>query len=164
MQRYDLNDLKNVMKRLRDPDTGCPWDVRQTIESLQPFILEETYEVISAIIKSDFNNLSEELGDLLFQILFISQIADEMEEFNFEIIVDQLVKKMVSRHPHVFPEGSITSVNTQAHKISQSELKSRWETDSRARDPRRDLRAWLMIFLWHCPHFFNLSNFKSVQA
>ena len=93
MQRYDLNDLKNVMKRLRDPDTGCPWDVRQTIESLQPFILEETYEVISAIIKSDFNNLSEELGDLLFQILFISQIADEMEEFNFEIIVDQLVKK-----------------------------------------------------------------------
>ena len=133
MQRYDLNDLKNVMKRLRDPDTGCPWDVRQTIESLQPFILEETYEVISAIIKSDFNNLSEELGDLLFQILFISQIADEMEEFNFEIIVDQLVKKMVSRHPHVFPEGSITSVNTQAHKISQSELKSRWETDKQSK-------------------------------
>ena len=104
-----LQRVEYLMARLRDKDTGCPWDVKQTYKSVVPFTIEETYEVVDAIEKGDFNHLKEELGDLLFQVIFYAQIAKEEKRFDLNDIADGLVAKLVRRHPHVFPEGTLHS-------------------------------------------------------
>jgi len=104
-----LQRVEYLMARLRDKDTGCPWDVKQTYKSVVPFTIEETYEVVDAIEKGDFNHLKEELGDLLFQVVFYAQIATEEGRFDLHDIAEGLVTKLVRRHPHVFPEGTLHS-------------------------------------------------------
>ncbi len=104
-----MQRVEYLMARLRDKDTGCPWDVKQTYKSVVPFTIEETYEVVDAIEKGDFNHLNEELGDLLFQVFFYAQIATEEDRFNIDDVADGLVTKLVRRHPHVFPEGTLHS-------------------------------------------------------
>lgn len=94
--------IKALMTRLRDPETGCPWDSVQTFESIAPYTIEEAYEVNDAIERYDMHDLKDELGDLLFQILFHSKIAEEAGYFNMDDVCERLVDKMVSRHPHVF--------------------------------------------------------------
>ncbi|HKM15502.1 MAG TPA: nucleoside triphosphate pyrophosphohydrolase [Marinospirillum sp.] len=108
MQRpYALDDLLNLMARLRDPETGCPWDLKQTRQSLVPHTLEEVYEVVECIEANDVEHLKEELGDLLLQVIFYAQLANEEQRYNFADIVDVLTNKLVTRHPHIFPDGEL---------------------------------------------------------
>jgi ATP diphosphatase len=93
------------MRMLRDKDNGCPWDIEQTLESLSPCVIEEAYEVSDAIAKKDYDNLKEELGDVLLQVIFQAEIANELKLFNFDEIVDTLNKKLIRRHPHVFKDA-----------------------------------------------------------
>lgn len=118
----ELNTLVELMARLRAPD-GCPWDRRQTHESLKPFLLEETYEVLEAIDGGDPESLKEELGDLLLQILFHSQIASERSEFAFKEIAQNLAQKLIRRHPHVFQEQK---ERKRVH--SSDQVAHQWET------------------------------------
>src|SRR3989441_11479196 len=98
--------LLEIMRRLREPG-GCPWDREQTRTSLKPFLIEETYEVLEAIESGDTAALQEELGDLLFQVVFHAQIAVERGEFDMAALLGRLADKMISRHPHVFGEATV---------------------------------------------------------
>ncbi len=100
----DLKSLIDIMSALRG-ERGCPWDKEQTRESLKPFIVEEAYEVLEAIDENHPEAIKEELGDLLFQIVFQSQIAREKGEFDMEGVIDKIGKKMIARHPHVFGDA-----------------------------------------------------------
>ena len=101
-KKYTITDLIDVMARLRDPETGCPWDKEQTYETILPCTIEEVYEVADAIDNKDYDNLQEELGDLLFQVIYYAQFAHEENRFDFNDIVNGITSKMISRHPHVF--------------------------------------------------------------
>lgn len=104
----NFNALVSIVERLRSPQ-GCPWDREQTTESLKTYLIEEVYEVIEAIEQDNPEALKEELGDLLFHILFLSHIAREQEKFDIWGVIDRISKKMVSRHPHVFGQKKISS-------------------------------------------------------
>lgn len=124
--RYHLDDLLTLMARLRDPLDGCPWDCQQTAQSLIPHTLEEVYEVVDAIEQADWAHLAEELGDLLFQIVFYCQLAREAGHFDLTTVVDQLTQKLIRRHPHVFPDGTLAS--RRANNAPElAELANRWE-------------------------------------
>lgn len=123
---YQVEDLLYLMSRLRDPKTGCPWDIKQTFQTILPHTLEEAYEVADAIEKQDYAHLKEELGDLLFQVIFYSQLGKEASHFDFPQIVDTLVAKLVRRHPHVFPSGELHSEDNVT-PLSDEEIKGRWE-------------------------------------
>lgn len=97
-----LETLLNIMQSLRDPETGCPWDQKQTFSSVVPHTIEEVYELADAIEMQDFSDLKGELGDLLFQVVFYAQIAKEQGLFEFSDILETLNEKLVRRHPHVF--------------------------------------------------------------
>lgn len=101
---YNINDLKNVMKKLLS-EKGCPWDKAQNHESLKKYLIEECYEAIEAINNNDMDNLCEELGDILFQVMFHSELAEKEGCFNFDNVVNNVTKKMIYRHPHVFTEN-----------------------------------------------------------
>ena len=101
---YTLNDLKRIMSSLRDPVNGCEWDKNQDSDSIKKYCIEEAYEVVDAIERNDNEALCEELGDLLFQVIFHAQINSEKENFNLEDIINSISKKMIRRHPHVFDE------------------------------------------------------------
>ena len=110
---YNLEDLRNIMSRLRDPEQGCPWDKEQTLETLVSYTLEEAYEVADAIHRGDDQELRDELGDLLFQIIFYAQITSEKNRFNFDDIVNAIAEKLVRRHPHVFANEKIENAEEQ---------------------------------------------------
>ncbi len=97
-----LTDLLDVMRALRDPETGCPWDIEQDFKSIVPYTIEEAYEVADAIARDDLAALKEELGDLLLQVVYHSQMAGEQDAFTFDDVVDGITRKMIRRHPHVF--------------------------------------------------------------
>ena len=101
-KKYKISDLLKIMEELRDPKSGCPWDKKQTFESIIPHSIEEVYEVAEEIYNKNYINLENELGDLLFQVIYLSQIAKEKKKFDFNDVVDKIAKKMVFRHPHVF--------------------------------------------------------------
>lgn len=109
----NLDDLLQLMSELRDPIKGCPWDKVQTHETIAPYTIEEAYEVAEAIITKDMQAFKEELGDLLFQVIFQSQIAQENKEFDFHDVLTGLVNKMRDRHPHVFGDEKIDSIEEQ---------------------------------------------------
>jgi ATP diphosphatase len=100
----DIMPLVEIMQRLRDPETGCPWDVAQDFASIAPYTVEEAYEVEDAIARNDLNDLKGELGDLLLQVIFHSQMAAETETFTLQDVIDGICDKMVRRHPHVFAD------------------------------------------------------------
>ena len=97
-----LDRLRAIMVRLRDPVTGCPWDVEQTFQTIAPYTLEEAYEVADAIERGDFDELKSELGDLLFQVIFHARMAEEQGLFAFDDVVTAIADKLERRHPHVF--------------------------------------------------------------
>ncbi len=101
-KKNKLNDLIDVVKRLRNPKNGCPWDIQQTSKSLAKYTLEEAYEVIEAIESNNNKELEGELGDLLLQVIYHSVIAAEKKKFSIDDVIDTSVKKMKSRHPHIF--------------------------------------------------------------
>ncbi len=105
-RRYTVEDLLSVMARLRDKDTGCPWDVEQSFATIAPYTIEEAYEVADAIAREDLGALKEELGDLLLQVVYHAQMASEDARFGFADVVDAITRKMIRRHPHVFADAS----------------------------------------------------------
>ena len=105
-RRYTVDDLLSVMARLRDKETGCPWDVEQSFATIAPYTIEEAYEVADAIARDDLDALKEELGDLLLQVVYHAQMASELERFDFADVVDVIARKMIRRHPHVFADAS----------------------------------------------------------
>lgn len=107
--RYSFADLKTLAARLRDPADGCPWDIEQTYQSVTKHTLEEVYEVIDTIERQDYTHLREELGDLLFQIVLYAQIAQDEQRFCLDDVISDLVAKLIFRHPHVFPDGTLSS-------------------------------------------------------
>jgi ATP diphosphatase len=123
--RYDIDDLLRVMQRLRDPQHGCPWDLKQDFMSIVPSTLEECYELAHAIEEGDYPHVAEELGDVLFQVIFYSQLGSEKGLFSFGGIVDTLVEKLVRRHPHVFANGEIEGV--VVGDVSESQVNASWE-------------------------------------
>ena len=123
--RYGISDLLRVMERLRDPETGCPWDVAQTFGTIVSSTLEECYELVAAIEQEDFPHVAEELGDVLFQVVFYAQLAREQNLFSFEDIVHTLVDKLLRRHPHVFNDGAIEAVVVEA--VSVDQVMQSWE-------------------------------------
>ncbi|MEH6616379.1 MAG: nucleoside triphosphate pyrophosphohydrolase [Porticoccus sp.] len=127
-KRYQLEDLLYMMQRLRDPETGCPWDLKQTFETIVPYTLEEVYEVVDTIERQDYAHLKEELGDLLFQVVFYSQMGEEQDLFSFDDIVSVLVKKLVTRHPHVFPAGTLISEREAGVVPEEVKIKQTWES------------------------------------
>lgn len=124
-----LNRLLTIMQTLRDPVRGCPWDRQQTFATIVPYTLEETYEVIDAIQREDFHDLRAELGDLLFQVVFYAQLADEQQRFNFDDICHAISDKLERRHPHIFADVQVSSdtdivQNWEAIKQSERAEKS----------------------------------------
>ena len=118
-----IDRLLAIMARLRDPDTGCPWDVEQDFASIAPYTIEEAYEVADAIERGDMADLRGELGDLLFQVVFHAQMASETGNFGFEDVADAISEKMIRRHPHVFeqPDGRDAAEQTAAWEAIKAE-------------------------------------------
>jgi MazG family protein len=114
----DIEALLSIMKQLRTPVTGCPWDLAQDFSTIAPFTIEEAYEVADAIERADFEDLKDELGDLLLQVVFHARMAEEAGLFAFGDVVAAIVGKMIRRHPHVF--GELDAVDAAA-------VKKRWE-------------------------------------
>ena len=139
----DISRLIEIMEALRQPETGCPWDVVQTFETIKPYTIEEAYEVADAIERKDMDDLCEELGDLLLQVVFHARIAEEMGEFAFGDVVHAVTSKMIRRHPHVFavsdadtPDG----VKLQWDRIKAEEKRERAERRAR-RGINEDFKA-----------------------
>lgn len=126
MARHTLDDLLTLMANLRDPQHGCPWDREQTLETIVPHTLDEVYEVIDTIERQDPEHLCDELGDLLFQVIFYAQISAEAGHFRFPDVVEGLVSKLLRRHPHVFPDGTLASFGG-GNTLSQAQIKANWE-------------------------------------
>ena len=103
----EMQRLLEIMRQLRDPESGCPWDVKQTMESLTRYTIEEAYEVADAIASGDMHDIKDELGDLLFQVVFYAQIASETSAFSFDDVAQSISDKLVRRHPHVFASQSV---------------------------------------------------------
>ncbi|KRW83405.1 nucleoside triphosphate pyrophosphohydrolase [Marinobacter sp. P4B1] len=138
---YSIDDLKTLMARLREPDTGCPWDTKQTFASIVPHTIEEAYEVADAIEQGDYPHVKDELGDLLFQVIFYARMGQEEGHFDFDGIVDNLVRKLIRRHPHVFPEGTLESRIDPDNRPTEAWIKESWErikAEERAQKPAPD--------------------------
>jgi ATP diphosphatase len=125
-KQYSIKDLRYLMARLRDSETGCPWDIKQTYATIASYTVEEVYEVVDAIERNDLSDLSEELGDLLFQIIFYCQMAEEQGEFDFDTVITHITSKLVRRHPHVFPDGTLES-SREGASIDEQAIKRNWE-------------------------------------
>ena len=137
MSQYGFNDLIEIMAKLRAPN-GCPWDREQTHESILNCLIEESYEFIDAVHKSDLSNMKEELGDLLLQIVFHSQMANESGKFSIQDVIQELAEKLVRRHPHVFGNLALTDadqVNKQWELIKKQEKPEREESSKMDKIP-----------------------------
>lgn len=117
-QANQIETLLAIMKALRDPESGCPWDIEQTFSSIMPYTIEEAYEVADAVERNDMDDLCDELGDLLLQVVFHARMAEELGAFRFDDVVAAVTRKMIRRHPHVF--GDLDRDDAAA-------VKQRWE-------------------------------------
>ena len=135
-----IEHLLGIVRRLRDPDQGCPWDVGQTFQSIVPHTIEEAYELADAIESNDFDQIREEAGDVLFQVLFYAQMADEKQHFNFADVVDGLSEKLIRRHPHVFSRNSTAQQETP---IAVSDVSDSWEKIKRTERQRKQQQGIL---------------------
>jgi len=119
-EKASIEKLRWIMKQLRDPETGCPWDIKQDFASITSHTLEEAYEVVDAIEQGDFIELEKELGDLLFQVIFYSQLGQEQQHFDFDSVIAAICEKLIRRHPHVFAEATLQT---------DAEIKANWENE-----------------------------------
>ena len=133
----DISRLIEIMEALRQPETGCPWDVVQTFETIKPYTIEEAYEVADAIERKDMDDLCEELGDLLLQVVFHARIAEERGEFAFGDVVEAVTSKMIRRHPHVF---AVSAANTpDSVKLQWDQIKAEEKRERAERRARRGI-------------------------
>ena len=131
----EMQRLLKIMAQLRDPQSGCPWDVKQTMESLTRYTIEEAYEVADAIANGDMHDIKDELGDLLFQVVFYAQIASESSAFTFDDVAQSISDKLVRRHPHVFANALASegvgdtneNVKVERTLLSDSALNAQWD-------------------------------------
>ena len=123
---YQLADLVRLMACLRDQEHGCPWDRSQTYRSIVPFTLEEAYEVSDVIERGKFDELCAELGDLLFQVVFYARLAEEDGRFCLDDVINAIVSKLLTRHPHVFPDATFESFG-ESQDVSVQSIKKIWE-------------------------------------
>ena len=131
----EMQRLLKIMAQLRDPQSGCPWDVKQTMESLTRYTIEEAYEVADAIANGDMHDIKDELGDLLFQVVFYAQIASESRAFSFDDVAKSISDKLVRRHPHVFANALASegvgdtneNVTVERTLLSDSALNAQWD-------------------------------------
>ena len=131
----DITRLLDIMAALREPETGCPWDVVQTFETIKPYTIEEAYEVADAIERNDPDDLCDELGDLLLQVVFHARIAEEAGLFSFGDVVEAITKKMIRRHPHVFAVSD--AATPEAVKLQWDEIKRQEKQERAARHAAR---------------------------
>lgn len=132
-----IRELLAVMARLRDPDNGCPWDIEQTYRSIAPHTVEEAYEVADVIERGEIDALPDELGDLLFQVVFYAQIGAEEGRFTFDDVVAAITDKLVRRHPHVFAGRRVGSAAAQRElweSLKDGERRTRGESDGKFAD------------------------------
>ena len=146
----DVRRLIEIMAALRDPVAGCPWDVEQTFASIAPFTIEEAYEVADAVERGSTEDLREELGDLLLQVVFHARMAEEAGLFDFGGVVEAITAKLVRRHPHVF--GDARALSPDAVKALWGRIKAE---EKRAKAGRADRqgklpRARLTACRWRC--------------
>ncbi|MBB6224269.1 nucleoside triphosphate pyrophosphohydrolase [Rhizobium leguminosarum] len=130
----DISRLIEIMAALRHPETGCPWDIEQSFETIKPYTIEEAYEVSDAIERGDMDDLCDELGDLLLQVVFHARMAEEAGEFSFGDVVNAITTKMIRRHPHVFARSAADTpdaVKIQWDEIKQAEKRERAERRAR---------------------------------
>lgn len=132
-----IDDLLAIMARLRDPENGCPWDVKQSFDTIVPYTIEEAYEVADAVDRRDYADLCDELGDLLLQVVFHARMAEEAGHFRFADVVASICNKMVTRHPHVFAD---TVAETSDEVLSNWEAIKRGEREAGG-DPDRSALA-----------------------
>ncbi|MBU3824184.1 MAG: nucleoside triphosphate pyrophosphohydrolase [Candidatus Oceanisphaera merdipullorum] len=123
MKSYSLDDLLGIMAALRDPASGCPWDQKQDFVSMVPHTLEEAYEVADTVARNALNELPNELGDLLFQVVFYAQLGKEQALFDFNDVVQAVSEKLIRRHPHVFARNELG----EAGLTTEAEIKANWE-------------------------------------
>ncbi|HCH21154.1 MAG TPA: nucleoside triphosphate pyrophosphohydrolase [Cellvibrionales bacterium] len=131
MANYTINDLLYLMSRLRDPNQGCPWDLKQTSQTLIQHSVEEVYELVDAIESANSKDIQAELGDVLFQVVFLARLAEEQQQFDFHQVVDQLCSKLIRRHPHIFIDGQLfvdSDQTPQRATISEHQVSKNWET------------------------------------
>ncbi len=131
--KASLDKLRWIMARLRDPEQGCPWDLKQTFQSIVAHTIEEAYEVADAIEQGELTELKKELGDLLFQVIFYSHLAQEQKLFDLDDVIESICEKLIRRHPHVFGDKSIET---------DTEIKANWENEKakeRAQKHQNDL-------------------------
>lgn len=128
---HKLEDLLALMRRLRSPIDGCPWDVEQDFKSIKQHTIEEAYEVADAIEREDMDDLKDELGDLLFQVVFHAQMAQEADLFCFDDIIDHVTKKMIFRHPHVFENIQADTADSVKNNVweQQKDKEKKGKTD-----------------------------------
>ena len=130
---HTLDDLLRIMAALRDPQRGCPWDVKQDFSTIAPYTIEEAYEVADAIDRNDFADLRDELGDLLLQVVFHARMAQELGKFSFADVVEAICAKMIRRHPHVFGDEKVADADAQTlawEEHKRREREQRIEGDS----------------------------------
>lgn len=139
-KRYTIEDLKQLMAHLRTPELGCPWDLKQDFQSIVEMTVEETYEVVDAIENQNYSQLKEELGDLLFHVIFYSHLGAEQSLFDFDGVVDSVTKKLVSRHPHVFPSGEL-KLRQRGEALADEEIKQRWDDIKKKEREQKGLKG-----------------------
>ena len=115
----DISRLLDIMAQLRTPGSGCPWDLEQDFSTIAPYTIEEAYEVADAIARGDLDDLRDELGDLLLQVVFHARMAEEQDAFSFGDVVEAITRKMIRRHPHVFADAD--------GKLTPSDVKGAWD-------------------------------------
>ncbi len=141
-----IDRLLEIMARLRDPDGGCPWDVEQTFKTIAPYTIEEAYEVADAIERGDFDDLKDELGDLLLQVVYHARMAEELGHFDFDAVARAISDKMVRRHPHVFADESVASAAAQTHAWEDTKAAER-AARAEAKDERHSVLDGLTVGL-----------------
>ncbi|WP_375457923.1 nucleoside triphosphate pyrophosphohydrolase [uncultured Enterovirga sp.] len=128
----DIADLIRIMARLRDPERGCSWDLEQSFATIAPYTIEEAYEVADAVARGDLDDLRDELGDLLLQVVFQARLAEEQDAFAFGDVVEAITAKLIRRHPHVFGE---------ARSLSPEAVKALWDQIKRAERAEKAARG-----------------------
>lgn len=138
-KNHPIEQLLDIMRQLRAPETGCPWDIEQTFDTIAPHTIEEAYEVVEAISNKDMMELKSELGDLMFQVVFYAQMAQEIGAFTFDDVVDAINEKMVHRHPHVFGEHHIPDAEAQIIAWEETKAEERRKKSESSTEPHSAL-------------------------
>lgn len=171
-EKPSIEKLRWIMTQLRDPETGCPWDIKQNFSSITSHTIEEAYEVVDAIEQNDFTELNKELGDLLFQVIFYSQLGQEQQLFDFDSVVASICEKLIRRHPHVFGNELLTTdaqikANWENEKAKERQIKNKQENLSILTDIPKNLPALSQAakIQKRCSHVgFDWNNMNDVFA